>query len=140
MGNAQMHEAVNARADPWFITILRYCSGPSEGRLLPAHIHDYSRQLGPHRSKELPTRSAHEPPGSAGAVVPALVFPAVDLACAVAGTLVLGAVDFWPVGHFSFGQVLGHLLGHALPLSQPLPRQPQHPLQPDGRRVSVVRR
>jgi hypothetical protein len=37
---------------------------------------------------------AHEPAGSAGAVVPALVFPAVDLACAVAGTLVFGAVDF----------------------------------------------
>jgi hypothetical protein len=63
-------------------------------RLLPAHIHDYSRQLGPHLSKELPTRSAHEPAGSAGAVVPALVVPAVDLACAVAGTLVFGAVDF----------------------------------------------
>jgi hypothetical protein len=47
-------------------------------------------------------------------VVPALVFPAVDLAWAVAGTLVFGAVDFLPVGHFSFGQVLGHLAWHAL--------------------------
>jgi hypothetical protein len=43
--------------------------------------------------------------------VPALVFPAVDLARAVA--LVFRAAGFQAVNHFSFGQVLGHLLGHA---------------------------
>jgi hypothetical protein len=53
--------------------------------------------------------------GSPGAVVPALVVPAVDLAHGVA--LVLGAVDFQPVGHISFGQVFGRLLGHAQPRS-----------------------
>jgi hypothetical protein len=56
-----------------------------------------------------------KPEGLAGAVVPALVFPAVDLARAVA--LVFRAVGFQPVNHFSFGQVLGYLLGHALPRS-----------------------
>jgi hypothetical protein len=56
-----------------------------------------------------------KPKGLAGAIVPALVFPAVDLAHA--GALVFGAVDFQPVNHFSFGQALGYLLGHALPRS-----------------------
>jgi hypothetical protein len=56
---------------------------------------------------------ARMPVGSASAVVPALVLPAVDLACVVAGALVAGAVDFQPVGAFSFGQALGHLLCHA---------------------------
>jgi|SoiMethySBSTD1v2_1073268.scaffolds.fasta_scaffold3074509_1 hypothetical protein len=56
-----------------------------------------------------------KPEGLAGTVVPALVFPAVDLARAVA--LVFRAVGFQPINHFSFGQALGYLLGHALPRS-----------------------
>ena len=55
------------------------------------------------------------PEGSAGAVVPALVLPAVDLARAVA--LVFRAADFRLVNHLSFGQVLGNPLCHALPRS-----------------------
>jgi hypothetical protein len=39
-----------------------------------------------------------KPAGSAGAVVPALIFPAVDLARGVA--LLFGAVDVQPVGLF----------------------------------------
>jgi hypothetical protein len=52
---------------------------------------------------------------SADAVVPALVVPAVNLAYGVA--LIFGAVGFPPVGHFSFCQVFGYLLGHAQPRS-----------------------
>jgi hypothetical protein len=55
------------------------------------------------------------PEGSADAVVPALVVPAVDLTRGVA--LVFGAVRFPPVGHFSFCQVFGYLLGHVQPRS-----------------------
>jgi hypothetical protein len=69
--------------------------------------------------------------------VPALVFPAVDLACAVAGTLVFEAVDFWPVGHFSLGQLLGHLFCCALLRSTLFPVNRNIPLRPDGRRVSL---
>ena len=57
----------------------------------------------------------YKPEGSAGAVVPALVLPAVDLARAVA--LVFRAADFRLVNHLSFGQVLGNPLCHALPRS-----------------------
>ena len=48
-------------------------------------------------------RTPSKPASSAGAVVPALIFPAVDLARGVA--LVFGAVDVQPVGLFDFGQV-----------------------------------
>src|SRR5829696_2930566 len=93
-------------------------SGQPERRLPPSSAHERARQATAspcptwdHPVGQPSTIPGGPPEGSAGAVVPALVVPAVDLARGVA--LVFGAVGFQPVGFFSFGLVFGHLLGHA---------------------------
>ena len=95
MGNAQVHEAVYAWADPRFITIpaplFRSFLGKAAAR---ARFTTTVASSACTLARRCRRADAYEPAGSAGAVVPALVFPAVDLARAVVGTLVFGTVDF----------------------------------------------